>query len=48
MKTLRRTLLCMMFSCWTAAGILSCFGPMMKAPIPYCEENPCKDIRKEN
>ena len=48
MKKLRRTFLCMMFSCYAAAGVLSFFGPMTKAPIPYCEENPCKDVRTEN
>ena len=48
MKKLRRTFLCMILSCWAAAGIIPCFASIMSAPIPYCEENPCKGARETN
>ena len=45
MKKLRRIFLCMMLSCWVAAGILPFFRPLMTPPVSHCEENPCKNSR---
>lgn len=48
MKKLRRYLLCLMLSCWAAAGLLPGFRSLANQPAYTCEENPLKDVGETN